>query len=148
MPKAYDPRFTALAVAPDVNDAPGSFIPVANMTTTGFDEGEDDPSEIKVFHSDIPYTKAGDDTLEVSLDGLIDLTDAGQNLLRTAKRAKTRCWVKITHRGVSGDEPAGVQMQCRVSSNSEGSEREGDFVTAAFSLTGIPGTLEEIEAES
>lgn len=99
--------------------------------------GEEDEDRRRVFGNADPIIRAGDDTDEYSLSGLLDLADTnGQNVLRDAKDNRTNVYIRVLPEGaVSGDK--GYTQQCRVSQFVDRGSAGGTWVECSFTLRGV-----------
>jgi hypothetical protein len=114
-----------------------TFTTIVDMEEWTGTHGEESEDRRRVFGNPDPIIRAGDDTDEYSLSGLLDLADTnGQNILRTAKDNRTNIYLRVLPEGAtSGDK--GYTQQCRVSQFEDRGSAGGTWVECAFTLRGV-----------
>ncbi|MDB4952084.1 MAG: hypothetical protein JWM27_4733 [Gemmatimonadetes bacterium] len=115
----------------------GTYATIVDLRSWDGTHGEESEARIRVFGNPDPIIRAGDDTDEYKLSGLYDVADTGgQNVIRTAKDARTTVYLRVLPGGTAIGAK-GYTQECRVSEYTDSGAADGDFVECSFALRGV-----------
>lgn len=117
----------------------GTYSQVGDMNRFDYNVAAGNITRTPVFMRAVPYTTQGADEITATLAGFLNLTDAGQALLRAAARNKTHVFLKVLWDGANG-----FTQEFSVTSRRNGSAPDGiteqSFELAAQGDAALIGT--------
>jgi hypothetical protein len=120
----------------------GTYTNVGYVRGHDLTEGEEGGGVTRYYGGEL--SKAGEPTLEASLDILYDRADTlGQEIIRTAKRAGTTVWLQFCPNGTATGAKVD-QFEATVTEIAQSGSRDDDYVGGTLSFRGIPSTLTTI----
>lgn len=144
MPGPYDPQDVELWVAKEglnattgaPTGAPGTWQPLYEITS--YDAGAGTEGEVRtpVFGRATDHVRAGRQTQDYTLNGLLNWDDVGQTILRDAYNGVGgRTWFRRVY-----PDSHRVTQEVKVTEAPDSADSDGDWVENAFSLLGVRGT--------
>lgn len=133
MPGPYTPKSVTLAVSTTAGG--GSSTPLLDMISYNLEDGNTGDVTTWTFGRATPHRRAGDPDQSYSLDGLLNWSDPGQTLLRTARDSGTTIYLTETY-----PDGAEVVYEAKVTEAPHSATADGDWVENAFSLAIIDVT--------
>lgn len=116
--------------------AGGTYVPVGYAHTASGRRGATTGENIYTFSNPTPITEAGDTSRTLDINFLLDLTDAGQELIRDALDSGDTVFVRKLYDGDNGE-----QWEASVSNYQDDADANGTginrFVRGSCTLTGI-----------
>jgi hypothetical protein len=109
----------------------GTFVLVKDMNA--YENTSDAPTEdTAVFDRAVAYSGPGVPVESFTIDGLLNPTDPGQEILRAARKDRTSVWARILPDGTNG-----YVQEFRVGARRHGAGAGAGFQTHGFTLSAV-----------
>jgi hypothetical protein len=129
----YDPKDVSLTVSATAGGTGGT--PLPRLTAASFEDGNTGDVTTYFLGSHTPAKRAGSPDQSLSLDGVLDWADAGQTMLRDARKSGDTVYVTETY-----PDGAKVEYEAKVTAAPHSMSADGDWVENAYTLSVISVT--------